>query len=88
MLLRSKAKATAAFSLAEVVVTAAVCVIFGASAFAANSRLLIHLKQQKETAAATLVMQQVMEVLSRHRLHQLCRRQLCEGLHRQTPHRE
>jgi hypothetical protein len=40
-----------------------VAVLFGASVFATNSRLLIALKTQKESTAATMVLQQRMESL-------------------------
>jgi type II secretory pathway pseudopilin PulG len=50
-----------AFTLAEVLIAIAVCVFFGAAAFATNERLLIALKSQKETTAATMVLQQRME---------------------------
>jgi type II secretory pathway pseudopilin PulG len=50
-----------AFTLAEVLIAIAVCVMFGAAAFATNERLLIALKSQKETTAATMVLQQRME---------------------------
>jgi type II secretory pathway pseudopilin PulG len=50
-----------AFTLAEVLVAMVVVVLFGAAAFATNQRLLLALKGQKETTAATMVMQQRME---------------------------
>jgi type II secretory pathway pseudopilin PulG len=50
-----------AFTLAEVLIAITVCVMFGAAAFATNERLLIALKSQKETTAATMVLQQRME---------------------------
>ncbi len=50
-----------AFTLAEVLIAIAVCALFGAAAFATNERLLIALKSQKETTAATMVLQQRME---------------------------
>ena len=52
-----------AFSLPELCVAIAVSVIFGLAVFATNSRLLIALKTQKESAAATMVLQQRMEAL-------------------------
>jgi len=51
------------FSLPELCVAIAVAVVFGLAVFATNSRLLIALKTQKETAAATMVLQQRMEAL-------------------------
>jgi prepilin-type N-terminal cleavage/methylation domain-containing protein len=50
-----------AFTLVEVLVAIVVVVLFGAAAFATNQRLLLALKGQKETTAATMVMQQRME---------------------------
>jgi prepilin-type N-terminal cleavage/methylation domain-containing protein len=50
-----------AFTLVEVLVSIVVVVLFGAAAFATNQRLLLSLKGQKETTAATMVMQQRME---------------------------
>ena len=40
-----------------------VCVVFSAAAFAANSKLLTGLKNQKETTAATMFLQRRMEEL-------------------------
>jgi prepilin-type N-terminal cleavage/methylation domain-containing protein len=51
------------FSLPELSVAIAVAVVFGLAVFATNSRLLIALKTQKETAAAIMVLQQRMESL-------------------------
>ena len=51
----------AAFTLGEVCVAIAVAVIFAGATFATNQRLLVALKSQKETTAATMVMQQRME---------------------------
>jgi type II secretory pathway pseudopilin PulG len=51
------------FSLPELCVAIAVAVLFGLAVFATNSRLLIALKTQKESAAATMVLQQRMESL-------------------------
>jgi type II secretory pathway pseudopilin PulG len=50
-----------AFTLAEVLVAVAVAVIFGVAAFATNERLLIALKNQKETTAASMMLQERME---------------------------
>ena len=50
-----------ASTLAEVAVGIAVCAFFCSAVFATNSRLLIALKTQKETTAATMVLQQRME---------------------------
>jgi len=51
------------FSLPELCVAIAVAALFGLAVFATNSRLLIALKSQKESAAATMVLQQRMESL-------------------------
>jgi type II secretory pathway pseudopilin PulG len=50
-----------AFSLAEVLVAVAVSLIFGMAAFATNERLLVALKAQKETTAASMMLQERME---------------------------
>src|SRR5438067_9140383 len=50
-----------AFTLAEVLVAFALTVIFGVAAFATNERLLIALKNQKETTAASMMLQERME---------------------------
>lgn len=55
--------ATAGFTFSELCVTIVVAVLFGAGAFATNSRLLYALRTQKETTAATMVLQQRMESL-------------------------
>lgn len=57
----SKSNGFSAFSLAEVMVAIAVCVIFGGAAFATNQRLLLALKAQRETTAATMMLQERME---------------------------
>ena len=51
------------FSLVEVCVALVVCVFFGAAAFATNERLLIALQNQKETTAATMMLQERMEAV-------------------------
>jgi type II secretory pathway pseudopilin PulG len=56
-----KSHKTRGFSFVEVCVAIVVCVLFGAAAFTTNERLLIALKSQKETTAATMVLQQRME---------------------------
>jgi hypothetical protein len=50
-----------AFTLAEVLIAAAVAALFGLAAFATNERLLIALKSQKETTAASMFLQARME---------------------------
>jgi type II secretory pathway pseudopilin PulG len=49
------------FSFAEVCVAIVICVVFGAAAFTTNQRLLLALKNQKETTAATTMLQERME---------------------------
>jgi type II secretory pathway pseudopilin PulG len=52
-----------AFTLAEVCVALLICVLFGAAAFATNSRLVLSLKNQKESTAATTALQERKESL-------------------------
>jgi hypothetical protein len=52
-----------AFTFPELCIAIAVAVLFGLAVFGTNSRLLLALKTQKETAAATMVLQQRMESL-------------------------
>jgi len=49
------------FTLAEVLVAIAVAVLFGTAAFATNERLLLTLKAQRESTAATMMLQEQME---------------------------
>src|SRR5206468_12042251 len=56
-------KRLAGFTLAEVCVAIAVTALFGAAVFATNAKLMIALKTQKESTAATMVLQQRMESL-------------------------
>jgi len=51
------------FTLAEVLIAIVVAVIFGASVFATNARLMIALKTQRETTAASMMLQERMEAL-------------------------
>jgi Tfp pilus assembly protein PilE len=51
------------FTFAELCVAIAVTALFGAAVFGTNSRLLLALKTQKESTAATMVLQQRMESL-------------------------
>jgi len=51
------------FTFSELCVTIVVAVLFGAGALATNSRLLYALRTQKESTAATMVLQQRMESL-------------------------
>jgi hypothetical protein len=57
----AKSNKVKAFSFAEVCVAITVCAIFGAAAFATNQRLLLVLKSQRETTAATMMLQERME---------------------------
>ena len=52
---------TGAFTIAEVVVAALVCVIFAVAAYATNQRLLLALKAQRESTAASMMLQERME---------------------------
>ena len=54
---------TAGFTLAEVLIAIVVAVIFGVAAFATNERLMISLKTQRETTAASMMLQERMEAL-------------------------
>ena len=51
----------AGFTLAEVLIAIAVCVIFAVAAYATNERLLLGLRSQRESAAASLMLQERME---------------------------
>ncbi len=53
----------AGFTFSELCVTIVIAALFGAGAFATNSRLLYALRTQKEATAATMVLQQRMESL-------------------------
>jgi hypothetical protein len=52
-----------AFTLVDVSMALFVTVLFGAAAFATNSRLLLSLKNQKESTAATMALQERKESL-------------------------
>jgi prepilin-type N-terminal cleavage/methylation domain-containing protein len=52
-----------AFTLAEVLIAVAVVALFGVASFATNERLLVALKTQRETTAATLMLQERMEAI-------------------------
>lgn len=52
---------TGAFTIAEVLVAVLVCVIFAVAAYATNQRLLLGLKAQRETTAASMMLQERME---------------------------
>ena len=51
----------AGFTLAEVLIAIAVCVIFAVAAYATNERLLLALRAQRESAAASMMLQERME---------------------------
>jgi len=57
----SKSYSSSGFTLPEVLITVVAVLLFGGAAFATNQRLLLALKGQKETTAATLALQQRME---------------------------
>ena len=59
----SRHESEAAFTFAELCIAIAVAVLFGLAVFGTNSRLLLALKTQKESTAATMVLQQRMESL-------------------------
>src|SRR5690242_4634252 len=50
-----------AFTIAEVLVAVLACVIFAVAAYATNQRLLLALKAQRETTAASMMLQERME---------------------------
>jgi Tfp pilus assembly protein PilE len=61
MHLSAKHHGSSGFTLAEIAVAILVAAIFGAAAFAANQRLLMMLRDQRETTAATMMLQEHME---------------------------
>jgi len=58
-----KRRDSEAFTFSELCIAMVVALLFGAAVFATNSRLLLALKTQKESTAATMVLQQRMESL-------------------------
>ena len=60
------------FTLAEVMIASAVCVLFGMAAFATNERLLVALKTQKETTAANMFLQARMETFRSFSYSNVC----------------
>jgi type II secretory pathway pseudopilin PulG len=54
-------RSTDGFTFVEVCISIVICLVFGAAAFATNQRLLVELKNQKETTAATMMLQERME---------------------------
>jgi Tfp pilus assembly protein PilE len=58
---RGKVSRLAGFTLAEVAVAVAVTALFGLAVFATNQRLLLSLKAQRETTAASMMLQERME---------------------------
>ena len=61
----TRPRSFAGFTLVEVMIAAAVCAMLGAAAFATNQRLLLALRSQKETTAATMALQWRMETFLR-----------------------
>jgi hypothetical protein len=59
----SRSQQTHGFSFAEVCMGMLVCALFAGAAFGTNQRLLMALRTQKETTAATMILQQRMEAL-------------------------
>ncbi len=49
------------FSIVEICIAILIATVFGAAAFGTNSQILMGLRSQKETTAATLALQQRME---------------------------
>ena len=60
MLLHPSSQAKA-FTFVEVCIALVVCLLFGAAAFATNQRLLYSIKSQRESTAATMMLQERME---------------------------
>jgi len=58
---KTRPSSESAFTLAEVLIAAAVAAFFGLAAFATNERLLTALKSQKESTAASMMLQERME---------------------------
>lgn len=63
MQLRKTTATHSAFTLAEVLVAIGIVALFGVASFATNERLLVALKSQKETTAATMMLQERMEAI-------------------------
>ena len=57
----ARKNSTSGFTLAEVLIAVGVCVIFAVAAYATNERLLLSLKAQRETTAASMMLQERME---------------------------
>lgn len=62
-LLSDQPSSARGFTLAEVLIAIVVTVIFGVSVFATNARLMVFLKTQRETTAASMMLQERMEAL-------------------------
>jgi len=62
-LLEPRSHRTTGTTFGEVCLAMVVCSLFAAAAFGTNQRLLVALKGQKETTAATMILQQRMEAL-------------------------
>ena len=56
-----RTRKTEGFTLAEAMIALAVCVLFAVAVFATNQRLLLALKAQRETTAASMMLQERME---------------------------
>src|SRR4029077_3862410 len=56
-----RTRKTEGFTLVEAMIALAVCVLFGVAVFATNQRLLLALKAQRETTAASMMLQERME---------------------------
>ena len=61
MLHRARKTNADGFTLVEVLIAVVVCVIFAVAAYATNERLLLSLKAQRETTAASMMLQERME---------------------------
>lgn len=56
-----KTRACNGFTIAEALIAVAVCIIFAVAAFQTNSRLLLAVRAQRETTAASMMLQERME---------------------------
>ncbi len=61
ILSNAQRRQTSGFSIVEICIAVLISTLFGAAAFMVNTQILNSLRSQKETAAATLVLQQRME---------------------------
>jgi len=67
------------FSFTDVCCAIGVCLVFGVAVFTTNQRLLISLKSQKETTAATMMLQERMEMLRSFGFTDLAKTQYVEN---------